>query len=250
MNVLVGLVLMSAGVPLLVAWLSNAGKTLRHAIVWALLAWMAWLGALYFPGILTSYAALSLTGCSGIAVLGARRPGVMAWDFIVASLLVVLWLAWAEGLLVGVELKLGTFRMVFLGILLAMTLVNYLPTRMRWGVILLAGAVIVEFLHLWNNERQNDHWHFILVGASPWAAWMGWRVLPGGENELDQNWKRFRDRYGVVWAQRLREQFNRAAANAKWPCVLGWRGLDFQGHDVPGEWLDALVALQKRFGTD
>jgi hypothetical protein len=250
MDLLAELVLALAGVPLAVAWWCNAGRTLRHAIVWAILGWLAWLSAILWPGILTSYAALSLTGCAGIAVLGARRPGVVAWDFIVASLLVVLWLAWAEGLLAGIDLKLGTFRLIFLAILLGVTLINYLATRMRWGVILLAGGVVIEFLHLWNNERPIDQWHFFLVGASPWLAWVGWRVLPPGDNLFDQNWKRFRDRYGVVWGQRLREQFNRAAANAGWPCELGWRGLQFEGHDVPSEWYDVLVALQKRFGTD
>jgi hypothetical protein len=38
-------------------------------------------------------------------------------------------------------------------------------------------------------------------------------------------WRTFRDRFGFVWAQRLRDQFNRAAANAGWPVHLGWSGL-------------------------
>lgn len=239
-----------AVVPLAVAWWQNSGKTLRHAIVWAILAWAAWLTAAIWPGLLTSYAALSLTGGAGIAVLGARRPGVAAWDFIVASLLIVLSLAWAEGMLAGVALKLGTFRLIFLGVLLAVTLINYLPTRMRWGVVLLAGGVAVEFWQLWTNERRSDSQHLLLVAASPWAAWMGWRVLPSGSTSFDQNWKRFRDRYGVVWGQRLREQFNRAAVNAKWNCHLTWRGLEHARSEPSSEWLDTLVALQKRFGTD
>jgi hypothetical protein len=240
----------TAVVPLGAAWWHNSGKTLRHAISWAILAWAAWLAATIWPGILTSYAALSLTGCAGIAVLGARRPGVAAWDFIVASLLIVLWLAWAEGLLAGVELKLGTFRLNFLGTLLAVTLINYLPTRMRWGVILLAGGVAVEFWQLWTGELQVNRNHLLLVAASPWVASLGWEILPPGANAFDQNWKRFRDRYGVVWGQRLREQFNRAAANAKWNCHLHWRGLEHSRSEPSAEWYDTLVALQKRFGTD
>ena len=32
----------------------------------------------------------------------------------------------------------------------------------------------------------------------------------------------FRDSWGLMWSQRFREQFNRAAENAGWPITLRW----------------------------
>jgi hypothetical protein len=64
----------------------------------------------------------------------------------------------------------------------------------------------------------------------------------------------FRDRFGLVWAQRVREQFNRAAANAGWPVRLYWQGLHLSaGAPLPepavqAEVVAALRALLKRFG--
>ena len=99
METLAAMVLMTGAVPLVVAWRATDGSTIRPALVWAGLAWIAWLGAAMVPHTLSSYAALTLTAGAGVAVLGARRPVVGAWNFIVGSLLVVFWMAWAEGLL-------------------------------------------------------------------------------------------------------------------------------------------------------
>src|SRR5262249_50069452 len=118
MHVIGIVILASAAIPLAVAWRANRNTTLRHALAWAWLAWLAWLVFGIWPGVLTAYAGLTLTSCAGIAVLGARRPGVIAWNFVVLSLLVVLWLGWAEGLLSGTVLRLGPFRTAFLGVLL------------------------------------------------------------------------------------------------------------------------------------
>jgi hypothetical protein len=38
-------------------------------------------------------------------------------------------------------------------------------------------------------------------------------------------WISFRDCWGLVWSQRVREQFNHAAEHAGWPIRLSWRGL-------------------------
>jgi hypothetical protein len=66
----------------------------------------------------------------------------------------------------------------------------------------------------------------------------------------DQLWARFRDRFGAVWALRLREQFNAAAQNAGWPVRLGWFGLVPKTVQPAPEWHATLVALQKRFGFE
>ena len=74
-----------SGWVLLNAWLANRRTTLRHALCWTVAAWAAWAAtvaadAAAVPANPDSlrYVALSLTGCAGVAVLGARRPGVGA----------------------------------------------------------------------------------------------------------------------------------------------------------------------------
>ena len=57
-----------------------------HALIWAVAAWAAWMTAALVDGTST-WVALALTASAGAAVLGARRPGVVPWNFVVAALL-------------------------------------------------------------------------------------------------------------------------------------------------------------------
>jgi hypothetical protein len=74
--------------------------------------------------------------------------------------------------------------------------------------------------------------------------------------EFDRLWSDFRDRFGLVWGQRVREQFNRSAANADWPVYLYWQGLRLtSGAALPNEetqtaMVATLRALLKRFGPE
>jgi hypothetical protein len=85
---------------------------------------------------------------------------------------------------------------------------------------------------------------------------VGWLVLaraPAPASELDRLWVAYRDRFGLVWGQRMCEQFNRAAANAGWSVVLGWQGLRAAGAGTPPSTAQALATLQavlKRFGPE
>src|SRR6266446_829902 len=95
--------------PVWLAWQANRRTSLAHARYWMVAAWVAWGGFLFYhagadtaPGlVLPRYLALCLTGCAGVAVLGARRPGVAAWDLVVVGLLIVLFLPMIERLLVA-----------------------------------------------------------------------------------------------------------------------------------------------------
>jgi hypothetical protein len=86
------------------------------------------------------------------------------------------------------------------------------------------------------------------------AFWSWWRQ-PVVATEFDRIWRDFRNRYGLVWAQRVREQFNRAAHHAGWPISLGWRGLPVAScaaspdERIQKEMIDILKAILKRFGT-
>src|SRR5262245_48548375 len=96
MTTLAFFIMLSGVVPLAVAWRRLRGTSLTHAMAWVVAAWLAWaalLGAAaWSPSPLRAgrHAGLCLIVCAGVAVFGARRPGVGAWNFVVAGLLAVL----------------------------------------------------------------------------------------------------------------------------------------------------------------
>src|SRR5689334_9462732 len=146
MHALCGLVLLAGGYPLVRAWYANRYTTLRPTLGWATAAWAAWLTVVWgvwgkFEPTLGRYLALSLTGCAGVAVLGARRPGVGAWNFVVVGLLAVLLRPLWEGL--G-ELHLGEAHLAFLAATVVLPLVNYLPTRPGPAAAALAAGAVTE----------------------------------------------------------------------------------------------------------
>src|SRR5206468_2905954 len=101
-------------------------------------------------------------------------------------------------------------------------LLNYLPTRLAPAALLLglgcAGQMVILF-----GGRIPGLGSELLQGlsamclaASPWTAWVGLARPYPPRSEFDRMWLDFRNRYGLVWGQRVREQFNRSAINAGW----------------------------------
>jgi hypothetical protein len=229
-------------VPLSVAGWANRRTTLTPALLWSLAAWAVWGWAACVPSAERVYAALGLTGCAGVSVLGARRPGAGAWNFVVAGLGLVLILVAAEGA-------------VLLTALLGVVILNYLPTRAWPGALSLATGCgwAVRWL-TFGPEDVAINTALILVGLAPWLAWAGVAWRPKNGPAVDRLWRTFRDRFGAIWGLRLREQFNRAAANAGWPLELDWFGVRVVG-TVPltdeqrAAAGAALAALTKRFGS-
>src|SRR5262245_46441785 len=123
------IVLISAIVPVAAAVWANRSTSLIHATVWAVLAWTGWLAAAWTGQEVVCFLALTLTTWSGLAVLGARRPGAAAWNFVVVALLLVVLLA--------TPMQFDNFRSAFLVALVGATVTNYLPTRLAGGAILL-----------------------------------------------------------------------------------------------------------------
>lgn len=253
MHVACLLLYLTSAIPLRQAWQANRGTSLRHALAWTSAAWIAWAAylailALGSPSEDMRHLTLSLTGCAGAAVLGARRPGVGAWNFVVVGLLAVLMLPWVEGVFIGGTGPRGGLPSLFLAGTLTVGIGNYLPTRLGLGALLLGVGVAAALIPSVQNQ--------LLTGAclvlAPWVAWLPSRWRRPVPSEVDRLWLSFRDRYGVVWGQRLREQFNRSAAHANWPVQLGWWGL----HAIvpldairEAEVRATLHALMKRFGV-
>jgi hypothetical protein len=237
MRVIFLLVLLTGGWPLARAWQVNRRTTLIQAIHWAIVAWLAWLMTLLFaeipnglPGVDPArYLALCLTGCAGVAVFGARRPHVGAWNFVVVGLLAVMVLPLAENILAGKE-SFGTIRFVFLGATVTVGILNYLPTRLWEAALAMALACAGELTVLCAADYDRDTVQVIdflalaFLALVPWTAWGAWRREVSG-SQFDRLWLAFRNRFGLVWGQRVREQFHHSARHARWPVWLSWQGL-------------------------
>jgi hypothetical protein len=249
MGQLCGLLLLSGSYPLYRAWRGLAGTTLRHALAWAALAWLAWcLAWLTGGGRELRYLGACLTGCAGISVLGARRPGLAAWDLVVAGLLALLCRPFFEGL--G-ELRLDAAHLTFLVLVLAVGAGNYLPTRTGPAALLLLVCCAAELAGLAGALTVPEGAVPLGLALVPWLALAGRaRGRPAGDP--DAAWRAFRDSFGFLWGQRVREQFNRAAANAGLPVELGWGGLRPLGEGAAegrARALELLEDLLRRFRT-
>lgn len=260
------LVYFTSAYPLIRGWRAVRHTSLAHAHAWAAVAWLTWAVLLAFAPVADAaaiqagrYVGLCLIGCAGVAVLGARRPGVAAWNFVVLGLLVVLLLSWAEGHLTGEPVQLGGVRAVFLAGVLSVAILNYLPTRLALAALLLSAACGLEIGNLLEPATFTD-WRYAGLAWTGWCLslvpWAGWAALSRQRQDgsaVTVLWREFRDRYGAVWAQRLREQFNRSAANAGWPIELSWGGLEAVSGapsitlELEAAALETLQALLKRF---
>jgi hypothetical protein len=256
-------------IPLVKAWWAQRHTALIHTLNWTLVAWTGWTW-LFSKGLDSEnlypapwrYLALSLTACAIVAVLGARRPGVIAWNFVVLGLLAVELLPLAESLLSGGKLHLEWFRILLLGGLFTVGMLNYLPTRLGPAAILCLLVLILEMMELARPENIP----FVpgsMLSLSRWGMaflpWFGYWLLRQKYpllSEFDRLWLDFRNSFGFVWSQRLREQFNRSASHAGWPVFLSWSGIrrtaDSRGKNMPNqlEMAATLKALMKRFVDD
>jgi hypothetical protein len=231
--------------PLARAWSANGTTTLRPALVWTTAALLAWaVAALESVSPFWPYLAMCLSGCAGVAVLGARRPGGGAWNFVVGGLLVVFLMPVATGL--GTP-RLEVAHLVFLGVTLGVVLVNHLPTRLGLAAPFLAVAFGLEMARLGGLPVATASLYSgqALLALAPWVAWAAVRRV-GPLSETNRLWVGFRDRYGFLWAQRIREQFNRSAAHSGQTVYLSWSGLRPAGVR-DDDAADTLRALLKRF---
>jgi hypothetical protein len=250
----------SAAVPLAAALHANRSTSLLHAVAWTWLAWVGWGLALASGTKTWGYMALGLTGCAGVAVFGARRPGAVAWNFVVGGLLAAFGLPLAEGALFGNSVHLGTFRATFLAGMIGVIAMNYLPTRLGVGALLIAAGAGWEMYRLLEKPvvHQSGFKAADVVLLAPWLAWAG--VVLGCVRDVrlrrssaERLWLSYRDRFGLAWGLRLREQFNYAANNSSLPVVLTWTRLQPTARAaLPAEpdspVYETLAALMKRFG--
>jgi hypothetical protein len=239
-------------------------------VLWLAGAWAAGIVAgvssvFFYPALPWLYAGLAFLACAFISVLGARTPGVGAWSFVTLGLLAVLSMPFLEQPFNSQQWMLDTPWAVLLGGVLLVGVVNYAPTR--WGGAAL-GFLPAMTAALAALHRPDFAWfrsplclHLILIWSSS-CLWMAWRLMvrvPNPANRCTLIWLRFRDKYGVLWAKRVQEQLNTAAAHAGLHRRLAWQGLTATVHnEVNGmEWQKEeeqlcrlLLSVLKRFGVE
>lgn len=236
------------------AWLVR-GSTAVPAALWAVAAavllavetgWRA-AGGLADPAAAAAVrlAAGAVSVCPTMALLGAKRPQHGVWQFIVATLAVVLALPAVSATLV----RPGTFPDVHVlarGFLLVLAVVGWLnfvaTRRMVAASLVTAGQLLLlrAFLPLaipaaGPAAAAVDAVGCLLAGAGAVVATAqaflaGRRIGPGGGHPLaariDPPYRGLRETFGAAWSLRIAERFDAIAAARGWPCRLRFRGLD------------------------
>lgn len=216
--------------------------TLTHACGWAGAALLVWSGSLAASAVLETsfwlshvrYLAAAAGMCPFVAVLGARRPGVRPWNFVVVAMLLVLAMPSLESLgwAAPTRLSLDGPRSLFTALVLSVGILNYLPTRYAPAMLLFAVAEISQLapLSVWTQQRVRSpevHWNVAAV-ALLGALSVAWARAAEGErfnrSAADRLWRAYRDLFGLVWGRRLQDRFNARAKESDLPLRLVWTG--------------------------
>jgi hypothetical protein len=264
--------------PLWRAWNGARGTALRGAVVWSAVAcalgvaaelacWSENAGSGRVVAGHITYLSTLATLAALISVLGARKPGAAGWAMLMGLLVLVMMIPWLEApTLLRHAGGMGRLRLdapwsIFYALLVVAGVTNYLPTRYGPAVFWLAPGFVLEYLGLersdWPLERRALVW-----AVFPWtlmvAVWLAFALRRGrsrrptrDEGGLERTWLWFRDHWGVVWALRVQEWFNRAADVAGWPVRLNWFGVVRLVTDaaVPDVATTRLKSLMSRFAT-
>jgi len=192
------------------------------------------------------FLAAATTFCPTMALLGAKRPQDRAWQFIVASLWVVVALPAAQSLVYapGRSLDLDATWRWFLLLLIVLGAANGLPTRFWPSWLLVASAQGVLFvdqlplgLPAFGPIRVPIALGLLTIAAA--LASFGLPRAAHNNSAFDRQWRDFRDAFGTLWALRIAERFNAAASMYGWSVRLHWSGLVRDGDaellEVPGK---------------
>jgi hypothetical protein len=275
--VLVAVTLLAATPAWVMGWSAARGTALRPSLVWGaislVLATFAQGVAIFEPIDGGRPATASLIYLASIAmlaallsVLNARSPGGAVWASLMAMLVVVFMIPWFET--PGRARQVGPINpphletpwTLFYGVLVLVGVTNYVPTRFGWSAGWLGVGLLLEYFGLthlsWSGRTRSAVWScvacsFALAGVT---AGQSARADSRGRSRCERLWLWYRDGWGVVWALRNLDRFNREAELAGWPVRLTWFGLvdvdpgQCQAEPSPPEAAEAtLRALIRRF---
>jgi hypothetical protein len=214
----------------------------------------------------------ALSVCPIISLLGAKRPQHGVWQFIVASLGVVLALPAATALLVRPgdppDVLLAE-RLLVLAVVLVAWL-NYLGTRRGWAATLITGGhlLYVRDIVPFPVGRPGSVTidavaaAVVAIGAGLAVARALGRAAGGRASaghpagaagslraEVEPAFLAVRETFGAAWALRIVERFNAVAATRGWPCRLAFGGVvqDVEDADIRAAATRTLGAILRRF---
>lgn len=231
--------------------------TLVSAWWWTLVALVGWGGALLIAAsgwasdrawlALLRFAAISLSFCPLVALIGAKRPQHTAWNFVVVSLWAIVVLPAGEAFFLhpGRPVEMGDARGWFLWILILLGPINFVPTRHWLSALLLAGGQFLALSqHLLLVRRdlfpQSAFVAFALITTAILVAWAR-RRSKLGTSPYDRLWLDFRDTFGLFWSLRVQERINAAAQQYDWPLVLTWSGFCDKTNHAPLAAIDPSI---------
>lgn len=264
------------------------GTTAVPAAVWSAVAWLALAsemaarsrGGLVEPGGAASMrlVVVALSLCPAMSLLGAKRPQHGVWQFIVASLAIVLALPVGRAVVVmpGSMPDVHILAEWFMLILAAVGWMNFIATRRGVAATLITAGQIVLMRPFLPGLAMDSQ--ITSVIASPVvdcvaigtaaagtliAVVQGWRhvgVRQAGDRSahplatvVDPPFLALRETLGAAWALRIAERFDQIAASRGWPCRLSFGGLSIAESEGDTRWhrdaWRAFVALMRRFVT-
>ena len=178
-------------------------------------------------------AVVAISCCPIVALLGAKRPQQLAWNFVVLGFWIMMSLPAVENYLLhrGQPLVLGDARGWFLWIAILLGPINFLPTRYWLATLLIATGQTLALADILPVLRRTDVSQHELIGLG--LATLGLiaaRLVPRRkERGYDRLWLDFRDSFGLLWSLRVQERINELARANGWPLTLGWRGFQSSG---------------------
>jgi hypothetical protein len=185
---------------------------------------------------LLRYAAVASTFCPIMAVLGSKRPQNRGWQWIVVSLWIVLLVPAGQSLAApsGQRLELSSIWRGMLIALMAMELLNYLPTRFALlAVLATVGQALLLAPYLLSHETRElavgSGLLLILIAGLSALLSVRRRGKKASQScqsgplwHLEQRWFAFRDGWGAFWGLRILQRVNQTAELSGWPVRLHW----------------------------
>lgn len=264
------------------------GTTAVPAAWWSVIAWLAVAaemalrsqGRLVEPGYAASMrlVVVALSLCPAMSLLGAKRPQHGVWQFIVASLAVVLALPVGRAVVAmpGSMPDVHVLAEWFMLVLAAVGWMNFIATRRGLAATLVTGGQVVLMRPFLPGLAMDSQITSVIdspaidciavctaMAGTLVAALQGW--LQDGvrqtaknaahplANAIDRQFFALRETLGAAWALRIAERFDQIAGGRGWPCRLTFAGLRVSETGVDDGWQRdarrAFVALMRRFVT-